>query len=216
MKPVVFLGPSLEKETAETVLDAIFRPPIRRGDLPTLVDEGATVIGIIDGVFDQALSVSVFEIRAALKRGVIIWGAASMGALRAVECGIFGMKGVGWVFEQFALGQLMADDEVALLFEPLTGRPVSIPLVNLRWAACICAENRVLTRTEACQLVALAQGVPFRRRTEEYLSGAAQLAACGDLMSRLLQFMSENRMTTDRKRMDALMLLKQLAGDRVP
>jgi hypothetical protein len=216
MKPVVFLGPSLEKETAETVLDAIFRPPIRRGDLPALVDEGATVIGIIDGVFDQALSVSVFEIRAALKRGVIIWGAASMGALRAVECGIFGMKGVGWVFEQFALGQLMADDEVALLFEPLTGRPISIPLVNLRWAACICAENRVLTRTEACQLVALAQAVPFRRRTEESLSGAAQLVACGDLMSKLLQFMSENRMTTDRKRMDALMLLKQLAGERVP
>ena len=43
------------------------------------------MVGIIDGVFDQALSVSVFEIRAALKRGVIIWGAASMGALRAVE-----------------------------------------------------------------------------------------------------------------------------------
>jgi hypothetical protein len=35
-------------------------------------------------------------------------------------------------------------------------------------------------------------------------------------MSKLLQFMSENRMTTDRKRMDALMLLKQLAGERVP
>jgi hypothetical protein len=38
MRPVVFLGPSLEKEIAETVLDAIFRPPIQRGDLLIAVD----------------------------------------------------------------------------------------------------------------------------------------------------------------------------------
>ena len=139
-----------------------------------------------------------------------------MGALRAVECSTFGMRGVGWVFEQFALGQLMADDEVALLFEPLTGRPVSIPLVNLRWAASVCVENRVLTSTEACHLIALAKAVPFRCRTEEYLSRSAQLAASGVLMRKLLQFMGENRNTTDRKRMDALLLLKQLSEERIP
>jgi TfuA protein len=216
MRPVVFLSPSLEKEIAETVLDAIFRPPIQRGDLPRAVDEGASIVGIIDGVFDQALSVSVFEIRAALKRGVIIWGAASMGALRAVECSGLGMKGIGWVYEQFALGQLTADDEVALLFEPLTGRPVSIPLVNLRWAASLCVEDRLLTQTEACQVIALAEAASFRCRTEENLSNAADHGACGKAMSKLLQFMRANPTASDRKRMDALMLLRQLAEERVP
>jgi hypothetical protein len=211
MKPVIFLGPSLERETAETVLDAIFRRPIGRGDLPRVVDDGASVVGIIDGVFDQSLAVSIFEIRSALKRGVSIWGAASMGALRAVECRLLGMKGVGWVYEQFALGRLTADDEVAIVFEPLTGRPISIPLVNIRWATSICVEKRVLTPTEACQLIALAEAVSFRFRTEEELSRAADCDACGVSMQKLLRFIRENRTISDRKRMDALMLLRQLA-----
>ena len=83
------------------------------------------------------------------------------------------MKGIGWVYEQFALGQLTADDEVALLFEPLTGRPVSIPLVSLRWAASLCVEDRLLTQTEACQVIALAEAASIsdagRKRTGETL-----------------------------------------------
>ena len=135
-----------------------------------------------------------------------------MGALRAVECSGLGMKGIGWVYEQFALGQLTADDEVALLFEPLTGRPVSIPLVNLRWAASLCVEDRLLTQTEACQVIALAEAASFRCRTEENLSNAADHGACGEAMSKLLQFMRANPTASDRKRMDALMLLRQLGG----
>lgn len=216
MKPVIFLGPSLEREVAETVLDAVFRRPIRRDDLPRVVDDGASIVGIIDGVFDQSLAVSIFEIRSALKRGVNIWGAASIGALRAVECQLLGMKGVGWVYEQFVLGRLMADDEVAILFEPLTGRPISIPLVNLRWAASVCLERRVLTPTEACQLIALAEAVPFRFRTEEELSRASDCHACGESMRKLLRFIRENRALSDRKRLDALMLLRTIGRESVP
>ena len=210
MKPVVFLGPSVEVETAQTVLDAIFRPPIRRGDLPRTVDEGASVIGIIDGVFDQSLAVSIFEIRAALDRGVSIWGASSMGALRAVECRTLGMKGIGWVYDQFALGQLAAEDEVAVLFESRTGQPVSIPLVNVRWAASVCADNALLTESDRGQLIAVAKAVPFRSRTPEFLKRAAGPVGCAGPMNKLLQFMLENPALTDRKRMDALMLLTEL------
>jgi TfuA protein len=213
VKPVIFLGPSLERETAETVLDAIFQHPISRGDLSRVVDDGASTVGIIDGVFDQSLAVSIFEIRSALKRGVNIWGAASMGALRAVECRSLGMKGVGWIYEQFDLGRLTADDEVALLFEPLTGRPISIPLVNLRWAVTVCIERRLLTPTEVYQLIALAEEVPFRFRTEQELSRAADCGACGESMRKLLRFIRENREISDRKRMDALLLLQQLAKE---
>jgi hypothetical protein len=48
---VVFLGPSLEAETARKILDAEYRPPASRGDIFRAVVEGAKIIGLIDGVF---------------------------------------------------------------------------------------------------------------------------------------------------------------------
>src|SRR5215203_3507429 len=116
MGTVVFLGPSLDFTEAETHLKALYLPPIRRGDLPKVIAEGARTIGIIDGEFGQSLAVSVMEIRAGLEQGIHVWGAASMGALRAAECQSLGMSGVGWIFQGYVDGSLRADDEVALLF----------------------------------------------------------------------------------------------------
>ncbi len=93
-KPIVFLGPSLPRQEAEKLLDADYRPPIRRGDMDALPP--GSIAGIIDGVFDQDLSVSPTEIRAALLRGVRVFGAASMGALRAVE--VPGVRGIGKIY----------------------------------------------------------------------------------------------------------------------
>src|SRR5262245_35548505 len=95
--PVVFLGPSMPLADARRILDADYRPPVRRGDLEAL--PGGTLVGIVDGVFDQSLAVSPREIRDALERGVRILGSSSMGAMRAVELGAFGMIGVGRVFK---------------------------------------------------------------------------------------------------------------------
>src|SRR6202171_5179793 len=141
---VVFLGPSLDSNEAATHLQARYLPPIRRGDLPTVIADGARFIGIVDGEFGQSLAVSVMEVCSGLKQGVQIWGAASMGALRAAECQSMGMVGVGWIFQKYVEGALRADDEVALLFDPRSRRATTIPLVNVRWALQVAIEEGMI------------------------------------------------------------------------
>ena len=69
---------------------AVFRPPAQQGDLLASVNQGgANVIGLIDGTFHQNLSVWHNEVCHLLSRGVIIYGASSMGALRAAETDCF-------------------------------------------------------------------------------------------------------------------------------
>ena len=95
MTAVVFLGPSLNQQEARPLLDAEYRPPVKRGDLEDLA--GFDTVVIIDGQFGQSLSVTPKEILALIDSGVSVVGASSMGALRAAELDSFGMKGVGWV-----------------------------------------------------------------------------------------------------------------------
>src|SRR5215831_8507331 len=94
-RAIVYLGPSMPVEHAQQLLEADYRRPIRRGDLTT-IGAGA-IVAIIDGVFEQNLAVSPREVREALDRGVVIFGGASMGALRAAE--VPGVIGVGRIFK---------------------------------------------------------------------------------------------------------------------
>src|SRR5512138_561977 len=133
MKAVVYLGPSLPLEKARAILDADYRPPIRRGDLRKALKDGAGIVGIIDGAFFTKSPVSHKEILAVLKKGVVVVGGSSMGALRASETDSFGMVGVGRIYECYKDGRLVADDEVAVTYNPVTGDQMSEPLVNVRY-----------------------------------------------------------------------------------
>lgn len=128
---VIYLGPTLSRSVAQSILEADYLPPICRGDLEKLPPE-TRIVGIIDGEFFQSLSVSTKEIVAVLDRGIHVFGAASMGALRAAETHIFGTIGVGEIFRMFRDGVLDADDEVAVTYEPGSYRQLSDSLVNLR------------------------------------------------------------------------------------
>jgi hypothetical protein len=133
---VIFLGPSLPLEAARAILpDALYLPPVKAGDVCAAVEKsGPSAIGIIDGVFEQVPSVWHKEILFALSKGVRVWGASSMGALRAAELHPFGMEGVGEVFDAYRRGEYTADDEVALLHASAREgfRPISEALVNIR------------------------------------------------------------------------------------
>ena len=207
---VVFLGPSLDSNEAATRLDARYLPPIRRGDLPRVIAEGARAIGIIDGEFGQSLAVSVMEICAGLKQGIQIWGAASMGALRAAECQSVGMRGVGWIFQKYAEGFLKADDEVALLFDPWSCRATTIPLVNVRWALQFAIEEGVLAASSEPALLKAARAVRFTDRTHEGLLEAVFSSPLQTEMRTLVEFMKKEPLRSDRKRLDALLLLEAM------
>jgi hypothetical protein len=137
MPTVVFVGPTLRLEQARQIAtgEIDWRPPARRGDIFHAVNNGARRVGLIDGYFRSYPSVSHKEILWSLNQGCHILGAASMGALRATELGMFGMLGVGRIFEDFAHGRLSRDDEVAVEHAPgeLNYLPTSEALVNIRY-----------------------------------------------------------------------------------
>ena len=159
----VFGGPSIYGVSRSC--DAMWLPPIKRGDLPRAVAAGVTTIGIVDGVFGHSLAVSVTEIRDAIRAGSRVYGAASMGALRAAECRSIGMVGVGRIFEDICLGRIENDDEVAIVFHPDTYAPLSVPLVNIRWSLSRAVAAGSLDVVTSQHILAAARALPFRNRT---------------------------------------------------
>lgn len=138
-KPAIFVGPSLASSVLDEVslFDFDLHDPIKRGDLPALVEASSPrVIAIVDGEFYQNLAVSPKEILAAIAKGNVLVGAASMGALRAAEMHPFGMFGVGLVFEWYKSGRVIRDDDVALMYSNIGShyQPTTIPMVSVRWA----------------------------------------------------------------------------------
>ncbi|HSN28898.1 MAG TPA: TfuA domain-containing protein, partial [Kofleriaceae bacterium] len=131
MKTIVFVGPTLRDVT---LAGAEVRPPAGVGDVLRASRERVQRIAIIDGYFERMAAVWHKEILVALDRGIEVWGAASMGALRAAELDVFGMRGVGTIYRAFKRGELVRDDEVAVAHLPgeVGYRPVSDALVNLR------------------------------------------------------------------------------------
>jgi hypothetical protein len=97
--------------------------------------------------------------------GIRVYGASSMGALRAAETQSLGMVGVGEIFAMFLDGVLDGDDEVALVYEPHTYRNLSEPLVNLRRALDMAVACKVLNPTEKDHLVAQMKSCYFPYRS---------------------------------------------------
>lgn len=145
---IIYLGPSLPHNEAEEILDADYRLPVRRGDLIHAIKAGPKVIGIIDGFFFQNCAVGHREILGALKAGIRVVGASSMGALRASELNQFGMEGVGEVYRLYRDGIIESDDEVALVCEPETGVALSEALVNIRITCMKACKDGIITEDE--------------------------------------------------------------------
>ena len=122
MNAVVFLGPTLPRAEAADLLPATYLPPARQGDIYRAVRALRPVtVGLVDGRFLDTGAVWHREILWALSQGVHVFGAASMGALRAAELAPFGMRGVGQVFAAYRDGcwpgdpdAFEDDDEVAV------------------------------------------------------------------------------------------------------
>ncbi|BBL68335.1 TfuA-related McrA-glycine thioamidation protein [Methanoculleus chikugoensis] len=209
---VVFLGPSCDRETARAILDADYRPPAKRGDITRAAEDGARIIGLIDGVFFQDCAVAHREILAVLRAGVRVIGASSMGALRAAELDSLGMEGVGEIYRAYREGRLVADDEVALLFDPETFIPLSEPLVNIRATIQQALECNVIGADAARGLLEAARELYFPDRTYDAVVEAAEGKADPEDLTRFLAFADEH--AVDRKREDALLALEYIRDIR--
>lgn len=162
MKPIVFVGPSLYGHHTATSADIDLEPPAGSGDILKAVQAGRRVIGLIDGTFESGPAVWHKEILYALSLGCAVFGAASMGALRAAECYAFGIVGVGTIFEDYRSGRRTSDGDVALTFGPpeLGYPPTSLPLVDAEDALAGLLAAAVLDE-EGCDRLRLAARTMF-------------------------------------------------------
>src|SRR5258708_125078 len=140
---------------ASRLVDATFLPPARQGDVYRAIKRlRPSVVGIVDGFFHQSASVWHREILWAMSEGVHVLGAASMGALRAVELHKYGMRGVGKVFKAYCDGRYPPyqdafedDDEVAIIHGPSEAGYVALSesIVDIRDTLARAAEVGIIT-----------------------------------------------------------------------
>lgn len=205
MTVLVFAGPTLPRAEIEAA-GFVWRPPVAQGDVWRALAEAPLALGIVDGYFEGRPAVWHKEILWALRQGVPVFGAASMGALRAAELHGFGMQGAGEVFTAYRDGRLTADDEVAVLHGPAEADFVALsePLVNIRATVRRAVAARVLQPADAERLIAAAQALHYKDRRWSSLTG---IAGAG-----FAAWLAKGRV--DQKRLDAQSMLAAIAAWR--
>lgn len=219
MSVFLFLGPTMPAAEARAVLDATCLPPARQGDVARLVGaRRARAIGIVDGYFQHVPSLWHKEVLWALCAGVHVFGAASMGALRAAELADFGMQGVGRIFEAYRSGRFAPyadpfedDDEVAVIHAPaeLGFAPLSAALVDIRATLARAAEAGVLAAPTRDRLLAAAKALFYHERSFEGLPllGRAQSLPEREIAA-LEAWLPNGRV--EQKRADARLMLEAM------
>jgi hypothetical protein len=212
VKVFVFLGPTLTVREARRVLDADYLPPVAQGDVLRAARSNPQVIAIIDGYFERVPAVWHKEILWAMSQGIHVYGAASMGALRAAELKAFGMVGVGQIYEDFVSGVLDADDEVAVAHGSASDdyRRVSDAMVNIRATLAAAVREAVISEPTRAELQrnAKAEFYPTRHYALLFEHGR-RLGLPESELAALRGWLPRGRV--DQKKLDALALLERLS-----
>ncbi len=173
---ILFIGPSLPERESGEPPGFERRPPVAQGDVYRATLEKPRAIGIVDGYFHGVPAVWHKEILWAMTKGIHVFGAASMGALRAAELHPFGMRGVGRIFEAYRDVTLTDDDEVALTHGPeeLGSPGLSEPMVNIRATLDSAVSEGLVTDATRIELLALAKAQYYQSRNWETVLDAAE------------------------------------------
>jgi hypothetical protein len=140
-----------------------------------------------------------------LQRGTRVYGAASVGALLAVKLRNLGMIGRGWVFDSYLDGTIAADDEVLVSMFPETFKPLTVPLVNVRYALRRLSPLHGITAATQHSILACVSAIYFEERTPARVRQALARAGVTDaLIEQVLapQF--------DIKRRDGIALIEEV------
>jgi hypothetical protein len=218
MNVCVFVGPTLAVADARAVLDALYLPPAKHGDVYRAVASlRPQAIALIDGYFQWSAAVWHKEILWAMHEGVHVFGASSIGALRAAELAPFGMRGVGRIFEAYRAGvfgpsgdeAFEDDDEVCVVHGPPESGYVaaSEALVNIRRTLADAVDTGVISDGTRLRLVAIAKAAFFPDRSFAQLlrRGRSENLAPGELAA-LERWLPAGQV--NQKRQDALAMLE--------
>jgi hypothetical protein len=205
MTTIVFAGPSIFGLAAAELSGLDVRPPAACGDLLAAAFERPQQIALIDGIFENAPSVWHKEILFALSEGIIVSGAASMGALRAAECAVFGMVGVGAIFHDYRSGRRTADADVAVTHAPAEFgfRPLTEAFVDVEATLQALKMENMISEAEGEQFGKVATELHFSRRSWSAILHMAELQ--GERRNELRQLVKSLRRS--QKQDDARALL---------
>lgn len=208
----VFVGPTIPAQTVRDRLPgAHVHPPVRHGDLLALPLQPGDAVAIVDGVFLRTGAIRHKELLHVMQEGVDVWGASSMGALRAAELDVFGMRGIGHVYDLYAGAVVTADDEVAVMHAEVDAgyRAMNEALVSVRVAARRARERDVLTAAEEELLVSAARRMFFADRTYPRIIESARAQGLPpDAAAGFSEYVANA--AVDVKREDAELLLDEL------
>lgn len=196
----VFAGPSLPAADRVYRDGVSYLPPASRHDVLAVAKAFDAVL-LIDGVFHHDLAPSPKECFASLECARM-FGASSMGALRAAECAPYGFTPIGAIARWYALGRIDGEDEVAVLTHPQTHEALTVALVNVRYVARLAHRERLLSTREAQALVAHARTIFYMERSWEDVIEGAPVRARLDLL--------KLANAHDLKRMDARFALRRV------
>lgn len=219
MSVCIFAGPTLPPRDEARKNAATWLPPAQHGDVYRAVSLlRPRAIGIVDGYFESVPSVWHKEILWAMRQGVHVFGAGSMGALRAAELASFGMRGVGVIFEAYRDGVLEGsdapfedDDEVAVVHGPPESGYIaaSEAMVNIRCTLANAERDAVIGAETRARLVGIAKALFFPERSYERLLQEARDAGMpGAELAALRAWLPAGRV--NRKRADALAMLEAM------
>ena len=211
MRILVFTGPTLDARAVREILDADVSGPVRFGDVYRAVIQGRRTIAIIDGYFERIPAVWHKEILWAMREGVHVFGASSMGALRAAELDAFGMVGVGAIYEAYRNGTIEDDDEVAVAHAPAENefRLLSEAMVNIRETLRAASAAKVISEFTKAALLEIAKRQFYVARSYSTLLELAAASGVDAVEIRQLRdWLPQGKV--DQKRKDAIALLKYL------
>ncbi len=235
MNAIIFTGPTLSEELARRELDAVYLPPAAQGDVYRAALKQPLAIGIIDGEFDQVPSVWHKEVLWAMSQGIHVYGASSMGALRAAELAAFGMKGVGRIFQAYKIatdltpfaargvdgvlrptesGALEDDDEVAVAHGTREDgyRVLSEAMVNIRATLAQAEQQAVISATVRSELLLIAKQLYYPERSYAHVLEIAERNGLpAPELAAFRDWLPTGKI--DQKRQDALEMLRVMRAD---
>ncbi len=211
MSAIIFAGPTLAEPDILRLCDATVLPPAAMGDVFHAARRHPRAIGIIDGYFEGAPSVWHKEILWAMAEGIAVFGAASMGALRAAELASFGMRGVGDIYEGYLAGRLEDDDEVAVEHGPagMGYITMSEPMVNIRATLARAVSEGIVSVARAQGLIGLAKERFYKERSWHGLLRDGARDMTSSERDALARWLPAN--TIDVKKNDALKMVAAMA-----
>jgi len=211
MTAIIFAGPSLPPSLAPLFPALQWRQPLSQGDLFRAAMGRPAIIGVVDGYFERIATVWHKEILWAMAEGIHVYGAASIGALRAAELAAFGMQGVGVIYQQYQTSELLDDDDVALLHGPadLDYVEVTEAMVNVRATIERARQLAIIDSAVAQSLLKIAKSLFYKERTyERILRGATECGLSPGALERFATWLPSGQI--NQKRLDALAMAEAM------